>query len=170
MCADDSGKMGWYLDMSYASGDDDLLNGDRVVSSPTVILGTLLVNTFQPTGDTCEPGGKNYLMELDALTGAANFSEIVSGGGGAPVPPAGSDTGGTLIGLGPPLGSPLPVVNIPTPPMVGPITCVPGTDGCDPISGGGGGSNDCKWTLPNPANKIIQTPIPCGRVSWRQLR
>ena len=108
-----------------------------------------------------------YLARVRAYNGVASMLVTEDG---APVPPAGSDTGGTLIGLGPPLGSPLPVVNIPTPPMVGPITCVPGTDGCDPIAGGGGGSNDCKWTLPNPANKIIQTPIPCGRVSWRQLR
>ena len=118
----------------------------------------------------CVPGGKNFLMELDALTGAANFSEVIPpGGAGAPPPPAGSGTGGTLIGSGPPQGSPLPVVDIPTPPVIPPINCTPGSDGCEPIAGGAG-SNDCKWTLPNPANKSIQTPIPCGRVSWRQLR
>ncbi|HJT97122.1 MAG TPA: PilC/PilY family type IV pilus protein, partial [Rhodanobacteraceae bacterium] len=172
LCSVDTGKMGWFMDMSFGSGDSDVLKGDRVIASPTVILGTLLVNTFQPVGDICEPGGKNFLMELDSLTGASNFSEVLppGGGGGAPPPPAGSNTGGTLIGIGPPLGSPLPVVNIPTPPVIGPITCVPGSADCEPIEYGGGGSNDCKWTLPNPANKRIQTPIPCGRVSWRQLR
>jgi type IV pilus assembly protein PilY1 len=174
-CTSDSaadGKMGWFLDLEFTpSGGTDLMHGERVVAAPTVILGTLLVNTFQPIGDVCVPGGNNYLMELDALTGAANFSEVLppGGGGGAPPPPAGSGTGGTLIGAGPPQGSPLPVVDIPQPPVIGPIICEPGSPGCEPIAGGAG-SNDCKWTLPNPANKSIQTPIPCGRVSWRQLR
>jgi len=173
LCTSDSsatGKMGWFLDLSFIASGSDLMHGERVVAAPTVILGTLLVNTFQPVGDVCVPGGKNFLMELDALTGAANFSEVVPpGGASAPPPPAGSGTGGTLIGTGPPQGSPLPVVDIPTPPVIPPINCTPGSPGCEPIAGGSG-SNDCKWTLPNPANKSIQTPIPCGRVSWRQLR
>ena len=173
LCTASGGKMGWYMDLTFVpppSGSSDLLKSERVIAAPTVILGTLLVNAFQPVGDVCVPGGKNYLFELDALTGAANFSEVLPPGGtGAPPPPGGSGTAGTLIGTGPPQGSPLPVVDIPTPPVIGPINCVPGAVGCDPIPGGGG-SNDCKWTLPNPANKSIQTPIPCGRVSWRQLR
>jgi type IV pilus assembly protein PilY1 len=175
LCTSDSaadGKMGWFIDLTFTpSGGSDLMHGERVVAAPTVILGTLLVNTFRPIGDVCVPGGENFLFELDALTGAANFSEVLppGGGGGAPPPPAGSGTGGTLIGTGPPQGSPLPVVDIPTPPVIGPIICEPGSPDCEPIIGGAG-SNDCKWTLPNPANKSIQTPIPCGRVSWRQLR
>ncbi|MGH8173823.1 MAG: pilus assembly protein, partial [Rhodanobacteraceae bacterium] len=174
LCTSDSaanGKMGWFLDMQFVTSGNDIMQGERIVAAPTVILGTLLVNTFKPVGDVCVPGGENFLFELDALTGAANFSEVLpsGGGGGAPPPPAGSGTGGTLIGTGPPQGSPLPVVDIPTPPTIPPINCTPGSPDCEPIIPGTG-SNDCKWTLPNPANKSIQTPIPCGRVSWRQLR
>ncbi len=169
-----SGKMGWFMDLTLlgttAGSSTDPLHSERVIASPTVILGTLLVNTFQAVGDICVPGGLNSLIELDALTGSANFSEIVPTGGSAPPgSPSGSATGGTNIGTGSPLGSPLPVVNVTPPPVIGNIDCVPGSPGCAPITGGGG-SNDCKWTLPNPANKAIQTPIPCGRVSWRQLR
>ena len=173
-------KMGWFMDLALskdASGNpitagssSDLLRSRRVIAAPTVILGTLLVNTFQAIGDLCVPGGLNSLLELDALTGAANYSqETPSGGTAPPTPPVGDATGGTDIGTGSPLGSPLPVVSIPPPPTVGQINCIPGTPGCT-YTAPAAGSNDCKWTLPNPANKAIQTPIPCGRVSWRQLR
>jgi type IV pilus assembly protein PilY1 len=163
-----TGKMGWFIDLTFVgTAGKDLLSGNRVLAAPAVILGTLLVNTFQPEGNICVPGGNNYLMELDALSGAANYSE--TGGSGLPTPAAGSSTGGTLIGAGPPQGSPMPVVQIPTPPVIAPINCAPGAPGCAAIPAPAG-SNDCKWTLPNPANKSIQTPVPCGRVSWRQLR
>ena len=162
------GKMGWYLDLSLRAGSQNVLRGERVIAAPTVILGTLLVGTFRPLGNTCEPGGLNAIMELDALTGAASYTEVPPPGGytGGGPPPA---TGGTDIGNGPPQGSPNPIVYAPPPPIIPEIGCQPGEPGCGelpPVSEAG----ECRWTLPNPANKPVQAPMPCGRVAWRQLR
>lgn len=184
-----SGKLGWYLDLSYkaSSSGPDLLQADRVITAPAVILGTALINTFQPTGSICIPGGQNSLVELDAVTGSAAFSEIPpSGGGTYTAPPKGAS--GTVIGTGSPQGDPTPVVNMQDGGGVPAITCQPGTVGCTSppfpcaIKGIGGdppgcdptltppASDVCKWVLPNSANKAIQKPIACGRVSWRQMR
>src|SRR5690606_27290732 len=87
---------------------------------------------------------------------------------------------GSLVGLdtvrGPPPGEP-PIVII-RPPTPG-VPCLPGspdcTPSCDPavdpdcpepeevIKG-------CAWHSPNSAGKPAGKPIPCGRISWKQIR
>lgn len=180
-----TGKLGWYLDLSFSSGPD-LLQADRVITAPAVILGTALINTFMPTGSVCVPGGQNSLLELDAVTGSASFSEVPPSSGAYTSPPKGAS--GTVIGTGSPQGDPSPVVNMQDGGGVPAINCKPGDPGCTSppfpctIQGIGGdppgcdptltpvATDVCKWVLPNSANKAIQKPISCGRVSWRQLR
>jgi len=131
------------------------------------------------------PGGENSLLELDAVTGSASFSEVPSGGSYTS-PPKGAS--GTVIGTGSPQGDPSPVVNMQDGGGVPAINCKPGDPGCTSppfpceIKGVPGtppgcdptltppATDVCKWVLPNSANKAIQKPISCGRVSWRQMR
>jgi type IV pilus assembly protein PilY1 len=121
-------KMGWFLDL-VAPGASNGLKGERVVASPTAILGELLVNTFRPAGDPCQPGGVNTFFELDLLSGAAALANLDDGGGGGGggMPPG---TGGEDIGLGSPLGSPNPVISIPGVPTVPPIGCPVSNPNC----------------------------------------
>jgi type IV pilus assembly protein PilY1 len=168
-----TGKLGWYLDLGYPLGttSTDLLRAERVLAQPTIILGTLLASTFRPIGSTCLPGGFNALMELDPLSGAAQHSEIAPPGGwpGGVAPPLG--TSGIDMGAGPPQGSPNPVVSTPSIGGIPTFTCDPGSsEECPDPETPGIGFTDCKWMLPNPANKSIQSPMPCGRISWKQAR
>jgi type IV pilus assembly protein PilY1 len=183
-----SGKLGWFLDLTYTAtaGGADLLQADRVITAPAVILGTVLINTFMPTGSVCVPGGQNSVLELDAVTGSASFSEVPPSSGPYTSPPKGAS--GTVIGTGSPQGDPSPVVNMQDGGGVPAINCKPGDPGCTSppfpctikgIAGDPPGCDPsltpvatdvCKWVLPNSANKAIQKPISCGRVSWRQIR
>jgi type IV pilus assembly protein PilY1 len=180
-------KMGWFLDL-IAPGTTNVLQGQRIVASPTAILGELLVNAFRPTGDLCLPGGVNSFFELDLLSGAAALANLDNGGGGggAGIP---LGTGGEDLGIGSPLGSPNPVISIPGVPTVPPIGCpvdnpncatppawcTPGMTGypqCAPCQVGAPGyptctqAPICKWFNPGTA---VGNVIAC-RVSWRQLR
>jgi type IV pilus assembly protein PilY1 len=169
----EDGKLGWYLDLAFNEDatSPDTLRAERVLVQPTIILGTLLASTFRPIGSTCLPGGFNALMELDPLSGAAKHAEIEPPGGwpGGVEPPLG--TSGVDMGAGPPQGSPNPVVSTPTVGGIPAFGCVPdGTDECPDPDTPGIGFTECKWMLPNPANKSIQAPMPCGRISWKQAR
>jgi hypothetical protein len=163
------------------------IKGERIVASPTAILGELLVNAFRPTGDLCLPGGVNSFFELDLLSGAAALANLDNGGGGGGGIPPG--TGGEDLGIGSPLGSPNPVISIPGVPTVPPIGCpvdnpncatppawcmpdMVGYPNCAPCQVGAPGYPTCteppicKWF--NPGTTVGNT-IAC-RVSWRQLR
>jgi type IV pilus assembly protein PilY1 len=121
------GMMGWYLDLSVASANPDPLQSERVLASPTGLLGKLFVNMFRPIGDICVPAGVNSLLELDLLNGAAAFP---SPGGGGNRSGNGSGSGGSDVGNGPPLGSPNPVVTIPGQTGIPAIGCPPGNPNC----------------------------------------
>lgn len=56
---------GWYMDLESPL---DGAAGERVVSSPTLRAGRLLVATLVPSADPCAVGG-SWIMELSATTG-----------------------------------------------------------------------------------------------------
>lgn len=58
---------GWYLNLLLSSSDYD---GERVVSNTTVRAGRAIFTTLIPDPDPCGFGGKSWLMEIDALSGA----------------------------------------------------------------------------------------------------
>jgi type IV pilus assembly protein PilY1 len=183
------GKMGWYLDLT-GPGSPTSIPGERILASPTAILGELLVNAFRPTGDLCQPGGFNTFFELDLLSGAAGLSVLPDGGGGGGVPPG---TGGEDIGVGSPLGSPNPVISIPGLPSIPPIGCPASNPNCNPAPPAWctvgmvgypncapcqAGSPDypgclnkeiCKWFDTATTATTVGNQIAC-RISWRQLR
>lgn len=59
-------KRGWYMDFDVPSPA-----GERVVTQALLRYGRVIFLTLIPSTAACEPGGSSWLMELDALTGAA---------------------------------------------------------------------------------------------------
>lgn len=163
--------MGWYIDLKFTgSGGNSTSNqllGERVTASPQGILNDVVINSFRPSGNTCTPGAQNVTLVFDALTGAASFTPIPPPGGwpaGHQPPPAG--VSGTDTGIVPPAGEPPIIVVRPPVPVV---PCLPGSQDCDnpPVA------NDvksCSWRSPNAANRTPGKLIPCGRISWKQMR
>ena len=175
-----AGKLGWYLDLKCTGSSSDCLasiNGERVTATPQGILSDVIFNTFRPQGDTCEPGSLNSTMVLDALTGAADFIPLPpnSGWGTGMTPPTGKPLSGTDTVRGPPPGEPPIVVIRPPTPVV---PCLPGSTGCTPpptpcVAGSPGCEPPvvgCSWRSPNSAGRPPGKAIPCGRISWKQIR
>lgn len=164
-------KMGWFLDLSFEQGTGadkvDLLSGERVVVRPDGILTDVVINTIRPRGDSCEPGVQNATMVLDALTGAADYIPVPPPGGWptGTAPPAGA--AGTDTYSGPPQGE--PPIMIARPPIGG-VPCLPGAPGCVPEIPETGVPTSCSWTSPNSTGHPPGKPMPCGRISWKQLR
>ncbi|HET6545217.1 MAG TPA: PilC/PilY family type IV pilus protein [Rhodanobacteraceae bacterium] len=167
-----TGKLGWFLDLSFNTGTSpnftDLMAGERVIVKPDGILSDVVVNTIRPDRDTCDPGLQNATMVLDALTGAADYVPIVPPGGwpGGVSPPPGLV--GTDTYKGPPQGEP-PILII-RPPIPG-VPCLPGSTGCvTPPPLPPDTPTSCTWRSPNSTNHPPGKPMPCGRISWKQLR
>ncbi len=60
-------QRGWYLDLvSPANGYE----GERSISGPLLRNGQAIFTTVIPNSDPCAYGGKSWLMDVDALTGA----------------------------------------------------------------------------------------------------
>ncbi len=53
-------KKGWFLDFSTASGE-------RVLSRPLLLFDRVILNTFIPSSNQCDFGGKGWLMELTGV-------------------------------------------------------------------------------------------------------
>lgn len=183
-----NGKLGWWLDLTCTGCDvganvANPMAGERVIATPQGILSDVVFNTFRPRGDACEPGGLNSALVMDTLTGAASFIPVPPNGGWpeGQEPPAGALVG-TVTGAGAPSGEP-PIVII-RPPNLG-VGCDPADPSCTP--GGIPGDDDgdgvceegeacwdmptgCSWRAPNAAGRPPGKPIPCGRISWKQLR
>lgn len=171
-------KMGWYLDLSYKAGTaPDALAGTRVVARPDGILNDTVINIMQPEGTTCEPGVMNMTLVLDTLTGAADYVPV--GGGGA------RNLAGILTYRGPPPGEPPITVStgasmigsgdgLPPPPGQISAYCQqhPDDENCvinpayePPVT-----LDQCSWVSPNPSGRPPGKPMPCGRISWKQLQ
>lgn len=59
-------KRGWYMD--FVSSPP---SGERIVTQPLLRHGRVIFLTLIPSTEACDPGGESWLMELDALSGAA---------------------------------------------------------------------------------------------------
>jgi type IV pilus assembly protein PilY1 len=179
---DPNGKMGWWIDLacsacSGSSTGPDPLAGERVTASPQGILSDVLFNTFRPEGDSCLPGSQIAQLVFDALTGAASYTPIPPPGGwpSGQVPPTG--VVGTDTGRGAPPGEPPIVIIHPPNPTVPPL-CNPDdpdcndSPPCDPSADPTCEApvTSCSWRSPNPAGRPAGKLIPCGRISWKQLR
>lgn len=157
-------QRGWVLDLAVSG----VARGERFIGDPDVRGGVVFFPTFEITGDRCQPGGRNWMYGLDAITGGSALGGTRSISGGT----VGSiDTGAVEAGTGAPIRAAV-FTQIPPP-------CRPGIDpGCPiPTPGAGGGPN------PPPPGAGAQTRCgeverrtgavferACGRQSWRQIR
>ena len=179
LTATGSGKLGWYMDLACSGcplADRDLIDGERVTATPQGILSDVIFNTFRPEGDTCEPGSLNATRVLDARTGAADYIPLCPGWIPDDRRAAARSAGGLDTVRGPPPGEPPIVIIRPPNPAV---PCLPGspdcTPPCDPATDPtcvdpGDVVEDCAWHSPNSAGKPAGKAIPCGRISWKQVR
>lgn len=169
---------GWVLDLIV--GTD--MRGELFSGFPRVEGGIVYYSTFEPVGDSCTPGGVNWLYGLNTLTGTSALSNLRipgndSDGDGTPDELCtGSACGAIEMGSGAPV--PEPVILVPEP------DCIPGTLNC-PIP------NTCESNPGDPncvavptqdsiydgcvkiisvGGRQISQPRPCGRQSWRQVR
>ncbi len=81
-----AGKRGWYLDLVV----DNAKRGERVVYSPIVVPGSLLIfNSMTPSGDMCEGGIENrsYVLDVNGLPQVfGNNDALGLGTGGQHIP------------------------------------------------------------------------------------
>lgn len=56
-------KMGWYLDLN--------ISGERINTTPALILGALVFTSNIPSNDVCSPGGSSWITVVDAKSGNA---------------------------------------------------------------------------------------------------
>jgi type IV pilus assembly protein PilY1 len=183
LSASGAGKMGWYMELACAEcADTTAMAGERITATPQGILSDVVFNTFRPEGDSCEPGSQNATLVFDALTGAASYIPIPPVGGWPQgrEPPLGAVGRDTV--KGPPPGEP-PIVIV-RPPNPG-VPCLPGAENCPACSEGDTrpqcacdpatdplceAVTRCSWYAPNSAGQPPGKLIPCGRISWKQLR
>lgn len=82
------GADGWFMDLT-----DGVAEGERVLAPPRVIFGRVILATYEPVEDPCQPGGLQRAYVLDALTGdgaipfCPNCGALEIGAGAPFVPP-----------------------------------------------------------------------------------
>lgn len=174
-------QRGWFMDLAVQPtvGGAYTALGERFLGRPLVSAGRVFFPTFRPTGGVCRPAGENWLLGLNALSGANELSSVEIGTTGGANPCTGGNCGGVFLIQGPPVKS-LAVV-IPQP------GCIPGVDiGCPPVepvcNPGDPVCNQaaltpaqpsrCSLVVVPPSELVtgIVLPRPCGRVSWRQIQ
>ncbi len=64
-------KKGWALNLLQP---DSIARSERSVSLPLVRRGLVIFSTLIPDPDPCTPGGKSFLMEVDALSGGEFYT------------------------------------------------------------------------------------------------
>jgi len=75
------GIRGWYLDLLSPNTPSAL--GERIVSSPLLRFGRVILTSIVPSSAPCEQGGYSWITEVDALTGAGlNYSVFDYNGDG----------------------------------------------------------------------------------------
>ncbi len=159
-------QRGWYLDLQV---NGEAATSERFIGNPRLQSGKIFFTTFQPVGDPCSLGGRNWLYGLDVLTGGAGLNELRIG-----TPPndnqvcVGSACGGLSIAEGAPVRD--TTLTVPTPNPVPGLNCNIGDPGCDPPAGFGAVDNRCTLVVQAAGSPPIFLPRPCGRQSWRQVR
>lgn len=151
---------GWFLDLGTSSP-----TGERVLSRPEIVFGTLVFTTFEPSEDPCAAGGQRRIYILDALTAAGQLNQICQ------------NCGVIDVGLGAPV-DPAIVIKPPTPPD-GDDTDI--GDPFNPGGDGGTGPDDTSvgdrsgWcselVILVPGQGFVSAGRVCdGRQAWRQAR
>ena len=158
------GTDGWYMDLTDGSAV-----GERVLAPPRVIFGRVILATYQPIEDPCQPGGIQRAYVLDALSGDGAL-------------PSCDNCGALEIGAGAPFVPPISIR--PQTPPDGSSVTFPG----DPDPGGGpptfpappaptGNANTAGWCseFGIPPLFVGGAFLPLGTICegrqvWREVR
>jgi len=105
---------GWYMEL--AVGNDS--SGERTLSKPRVVFGTVIISTYEPVEDPCTPGGIQRTYAMDALSGDGAL-------------PYCSNCGAIEVGAGAPFSPPVAIKQRP-PGSVGDVTFPGNEDPSDP--------------------------------------
>lgn len=157
-------QRGWVLDLAVSG----VARGERFLGDPDVRGGVVFFPTFEITGDRCQPGGRNWMYGLDAITGGSALGGTRSISGGT----VGSiDTGAVEAGSGAPIRAAV-FTQIPPPcrPGIDPNCPIPtpGAGGTPaPVQPGAGAQTRC-GEVERRTGAVFERA--CGRQSWRQIR
>ncbi len=119
----------------------------------------MFFTTFSPTGNSCDPGGTNFVYALDLLSGSGALSNVRSIGSDEPAC-TGNNCGAVQIdNAGAPITSTSVAAINPTKFINNPA-CDPTVENCPTFE-------ECQVVI-YPGAFVL--PRPCGRQSWRQLK
>jgi type IV pilus assembly protein PilY1 len=155
---------GWYLDLKL--GTDANGSGERFIATPRIQSGRVFFTTYEPTEDSCSPGGINFQYGLDLLSGAGAINNLgVLPTGDAVCTNAGC--GGVQI-RGTDGSATMPPITNTGVVAINPVSLVPSVPPCDPaVNPSCPTFVECQVVI-YPGAFVL--PRPCGRQSWRQLK
>jgi type IV pilus assembly protein PilY1 len=152
-------KRGWYIDLKVSTKANG--SGERFIATPLIQSGRVFFATYEPSENSCDPGGTNFQYGLDLLSGAGTLANIqvlpnkdVACTGAACGAVAINNGGAPVMGTG--VAAINPVVPIDDDPTV----CDPTKESCPTFE-------QCQVVI-YPGGFVL--PRPCGRQSWRQLK
>ncbi len=156
-------KRGWYLDLKVVTNASGL--GERFIATPLIQSGRVFFATYQPTQNSCDPGGINFQYGLDLLSGAGALANVQVLPSGTPAC-TGVNCGAVAIGgNGAGAGTAQPPVMGTGVAAISPLTKIDKT--CDPTKESCATFEQCQVVI-YPGGFVL--PRPCGRQSWRQLK
>ncbi len=156
-------QRGFYMDLALPG---PVAAGEMFIGNPRIQSGVVFFTTFEPVGDPCTPGGRNWIYGLDLTTGGAALQNIRITSGGTTA--CTGNCGAIAIAEGSPVTD--TSIFIPRPTPLPGLTCVAGTPGCDDPATLDDALQRCTLVIRAPGSPPLILPRPCGRQSWRQVR
>jgi type IV pilus assembly protein PilY1 len=158
---------GFFMDLGVNAGAGPVATGEMFIGNPRVQSGVVFFTTYEPLGDPCTPGGRNWIYGLDLTTGGAALQNIRIDASGETA--CSGNCGAVAIAEGAPVTD--TSIFIPRPDPVPGLTCVVGTPGCDALPAGTPPPlQRCTLVIRAPGSEAMILDRPCGRQSWRQVR
>ncbi|QQQ02837.1 pilus assembly protein [Lysobacter enzymogenes] len=157
-------ESGWFIDLKVGTA-----TGERFIGRPRLQNGKVFFTTFEPLGDNCEAGGRNWLFGVDMRSGGGSMAGVSTSPGGSNV--CSGDCGS--VSLDNKVSAPAKHTDVLLPPPPGSqiVGC-----GTDPSCSNEAAlreqlaTKQCSMVLRSNGSGPLYLPRPCGRQSWRQVR
>ncbi|UZW62275.1 pilus assembly protein [Lysobacter enzymogenes] len=157
-------ESGWFIDLKVGTA-----TGERFIGRPRLQNGKVFFTTFEPLGDNCEAGGRNWLFGVDMRSGGGSMAGVSTSPGGSSV--CSGDCGS--VSLDNKVSAPAKHTDVLLPPPPGSqiVGC-----GTDPSCSNEAAlreqlaTKQCSMVLRSNGSGPLYLPRPCGRQSWRQVR
>lgn len=157
-------QAGWFIDLKAGTAV-----GERFIGRPRLQNGKVFFTTFEPLGNDCEAGGRNWLFGVDMYSGGGSMAGVSTSPGGSSV--CSGDCGS--VSLDNKVSAPAKdtTVLLPPPPGSQIVAC-----GTDPNCSSEAAlreqlaAKQCSMVLRSNGSGPLYLPRPCGRQSWRQVR